>query len=215
MAETPVSLRPDLAALVDRWPVCRLFAVSPGGTIVVVGAYCGIDMELLANLFPSAGRIIGFEPQEWAAQDAIQRLRPYRNTEIHTVGLGATEARDVPMGEWHTDAASFLNTGPAARTWGKGKVTKFDRAMKGVAVERIALLTMNIEGYEFSLLPYMRETGWLQNLDGLAVQWHPGLGGNHTDMDREIEILTGLDGFRLGFDERPTWTYHERIGGEG
>lgn len=200
----------DLKQLVLDWPLCTRFELPLGATIVVVGAYKGRAMDLLGHMFPQYERIIGFEPQLWAAAEAGDRLQNRRAMWIHGVGLGAATRFNVPMGEWHTDAASFVATGEGTREQGEGVIMEADAGLKMAGLDKdkpIDLMVMNIEGGEYDLIPQLQKMGWLRWVHRLAVQWH--LYGDRAvaeqGMDSLIRALHAY--YELEVDERPTWTY--------
>lgn len=208
----------DLQELVENWPLCLDFGLPGGATAVVVGAYQGKVMELLCRLQPAYWEIIGFEPQMFAHRRAQARLLTggFPRCQVYPWGLGLVDGWQA-MGEVNTDAASFVNTGLDSREQGDGLLKDANLELaRLMGVDRIDLMVMNIEGYEFALVPYLRKTGWLARIDRLAVQWHlfPDLeveGRPLTEavMTDEIALLTS-DGFRLVHDRRPAWTHHER-----
>lgn len=205
-------MNPDCEELIERWPLIKKFDLEPGANVLVVGAYRGLAMEALANLYPECSLIVGFEPQGWAAEDASERLKPYPICLVFDEALG-TEAGEFPMGEWHTDACSFVNTGPGSRERGRGWMVDADQFLRGPLYQTIDLMIVNIEGYEYKLLPYMHEHGLLDRVKRLAVQWHWGLGPDPMDshdMDDHIDRLLVEDNYKLVHDDRPAWTYMEK-----
>lgn len=199
-------MQSDLEELLERWPLGGTFNLAPDSTIVVVGAYKGITMDLLDELY-SPKRIYGFEPQPWAAQEAANRLQLKPHCQVYNAALGMTEGM-FEMGEWGTDGCSLVNTGQSAREHGLGRMMPAETYLNNIP--QIDLMVMNIEGYEYSLLPYLRSKEILPRISRLAVQWHNDLapGMDETMMARYIDELHVVDGFLLRFDERPAWTYH-------
>jgi len=199
----------DLKQLVIDWPLVQHFDLPLGATIVVVGAYKGRAMDLLAHMFPQYDKIVGFEPQLWAAQEAGERVQNRRAMWIHGVGLGAETNFNVPMGEWHTDAASFVNTGPGTREAGVGIIMEADAGLRMAELGDgiIDLMVMNIEGGEYDLIPHLQRMGWLHRIDRLAVQWH--LYGDAAVAEQMMDSTIAHLGayYELAVDERPTWTY--------
>lgn len=197
----------DLKQLVIDWPLCTHFDLPLNATIVVVGAYKGRALDLLAHMFPQYEKIVGYEPQLWAAAEAGERIQNRRAITVHAVGLGAETRFNVPMGEWHTDAASFVNIGPGTREQGHGTIMEADAGLQMADLTHIDLMVMNIEGGEYDLIPRLLVTGWLPRIDRLAVQWH--LYGDaafaEKQMDSHIGYLSVF--YELEIDERPTWTY--------
>lgn len=198
----------ECQALLERWPMASLFNLPPESEVIVIGSYCGLGISLIDELWHPK-RITGYDPQIWACDEARIRLAGRDNCEIIEYGLGRYNTT-LPMGEWHTDACSFINTGPGSRLQGMGHVWDANQVLKHRYPEgQIDLVVMNIEGDEFNLLPFLEDKGWLDRLDRLAVQWHLGLGDNpkdKLDMDVAIEHLIYSNGFKLTVDERPSWT---------
>lgn len=204
----------EVAELIERWPLILEFKLPPDSNVIVVGAYRGLAMQALADLYNPA-QIVGYEPQSWAAQEATERLLDYPNCQVIPFGLWPDNYTGLkPMGEWHTDACSFVNTGPGSRDQGTGAVMDANLALAAIEFSNhIDLVVMNIEGGEYELIPYLRKHGWLRRIDRLAVQWHYGLGSDPKDDSDVLEEMEGLkDYFELIKDERPAWTYFVKAG---
>lgn len=199
----------ELIDLVENWPVCRIFDLPEDAVVVVAGAYQGKVMQLLADMYPNYGKIVGFEPQTWAHTQAQARLvlGHYKNTPVALYGIGL-KTGTFPMGEYHTDACSFVNVN--ARERSVGFMVEFSEAMKRAEIEHIDLAVVNIEGYEFLLVPHIINNGWIDKIDRLAIQWHLDIGvGDSKEADRLIKKIEE-NGFKMKQDERWSWTYHVR-----
>jgi len=198
----------EIRELASTWPLCYEFKLPKSSTSIIAGAYQGKVIQLLADLYPDYERIIGFEPQRWAVDRARERLdhTKYPRTPIFPYAIGI-ERGMFPMGEWNTDACSFINTG--VRDTGDGWMVEFNQPMEALEIELIDLAVFNMEGYEFKLMPYLREIGWAEKIDRVAVQWHINLGaGGYEEIDQEIQAWQVL-GHKLIYDHRPQWTYTE------
>lgn len=206
-------MQQELEELLERWPLGKHFDLPPLSTVVVIGAYKGITMELIDELY-HPDHIYGFEPQGWAAQEAANRLRERVNCQVYNCALGINEDK-YTMGEWGTDACSLVNTGPASREHGTIQMMPAELYFKNIP--HSDLVVMNIEGYEYTLLSHLRQHNILPTIDRLAIQWHLGLqpDGQVTEevMNRHIDRLFVEDQFLLKRDERPAWTYHVRAEG--
>lgn len=202
----------DVVELIERWPLIKEFKLPEHSNVIVVGAYKGLAVEAIDQLYHPS-QIVGYEPQMWAANEASARLDSRSNCTIIPFALwaGMAPVGNIPMGEWHTDACSFINTGPDSRQQGSGLAMDADLALSTLGFDQhIDLMVMNIEGFEYLLLPYLRLKGWLQKIDRLAVQWHYGLGSDpkdDNDVVEEMYKLVNYDSFILRHDERPAWTY--------
>ena len=110
-----------------------------------------------------------FEPQPWAADKCRVALDdPLGRTFVHEYGLGVLDGR-FPMGEFETDGASFL---PRPREQGLGEMVRIDTFLDVTGIESIDLMLVNIEGYEYELLPFMIKKGIILRIRNLMVQFH-------------------------------------------
>lgn len=202
-------MREELEALLERWPLGARLDLPANSNVVIVGAYKGITMELIDELYHPE-LIIGYEPQPWAFKVALEVVMAHGNMEVYNLALG-DKAQLVEMGEWETDACSLVNKGPQARKHGQAMMVPADWSLS--LINHIDLMIMNIEGYEYTLLPYMRAHDILRKTERLAVQWHldlaPGL--DEDMMDNHIQQLIVGDDYVLRIDERPSWTYMTKV----
>lgn len=201
----------EVEELIGRWNLIHEFKLPPESNVVVIGAYRGLAMAALDELYHPA-QVIGYEPQMWAAQESITFLRGHFNCAVIPFGLwaGTAPAGNIPMGEYHTDGCSFVNVD--SREQGVGHAMDADIALSTLDfANKIDLVICNTEGYEYQLIPYLREKGWLKKIDRLAVQWHWFLekGLDPQKMDEEIDKLS--EDYKLVIDERPAWSYHVKV----
>lgn len=126
-----------------------------GGVAVIAGAYKGDTMAFLAEHHPDLA-IFAFEPQLWAVDKIRERNIP--NVRTFPYGLGIDNRRDAMLYEHDTDAASFINI-PGARTFGIVELKDARGVFGFLGLTSIDLFLMNIEGYEYQLLPYLIEYG--------------------------------------------------------
>lgn len=163
-----------LADLLKRHRECGPLAaldLNRESLAVVAGAYEGATVQFISELYGC--HVLGFEPQEWAAHRARERLHHearYTRASILNYAVGA-ESGELPMGEVGTDAASFISD-PAARTHGTGRIREWGAVMENLAVRRVALLLLNVEGYEYVLLPHLDKLGWLSKISHIIIQFH-------------------------------------------
>lgn len=203
----------DIRELIERWPLVKEFNLPEHSNVIVVGAYKGLAMAAIDELY-QPDQVIGYDPQIWAANESLETLDHRGNCVVIPFALWAGPAPTgrIPMGEWHTDACSFVNVGPGSREQGFGSAMDANLALDILDFKnKIDLMVMNIESYEYHLIPYLREKGWLKKIDRLAVQWHLNFGGFTEDnMNSEIDKLVSEDLYNLEIDERPAWAYFRR-----
>lgn len=152
--------------------------LPPDAVIVEVGGFAGRWIGAMYDRYP--GDYYVYEPQMWAIERIRQRIEPRegRTMEFLPYGLGL-KTEVVELGGFHTDAASVLKTDAwYDRNPGEGRRDRGRIVLQPVAAEltmpRIDVLCMNIEGYEFVLLPEMRRRGIIDRIRNLVVQFHEG-----------------------------------------
>lgn len=199
-------MKQDLEVLAEVWPMCRQFDLQPGNVVIVAGCFTGKVMDLLLNLYPGI-RIYGFDPQIWAIDKAAERLQEFSGQwSLFSHGLG-TEDATIKMYDYETDACStdeFDTHKPSFI----GVFRDFNEVMRNLNIGYINLFVMNMEGYEFTLLPYLFEKDWLVYIEKLAIQWHL-----HNRPSSEMDVLINTiqaSWHNLVIDNRPQWTYSVR-----
>jgi len=221
----------DLIELDEVWGLLPHLPLDADSTdlIFVAGAYKGRVMDLLLTKYPKV-RVWGFDPQPWAVAEARRRLIDREHDsgqwQIFEVALGREDGI-FPMGEFHTDACSFVNTGPGARERGNGLMYEWWAFLDKSEVWRPDWLIANMEGYEFVLYPHLLDTlptataaaAHLHGIDkanaayrlpvNLVTQWHQGFG-----VDRVIpELLPRMaEHYDLLLNRWPQWTWHRLKG---
>lgn len=160
--------------------------------VVEVGGYKGRwALQIQERYFP---KLYVFEPQPWAYAVCKEVLS--KRATVLNYGLGVEDAW-LPMGEWESDGCSFVKEDErgacATMRW---IVTAFTE----LGLDHIDLMLINIEGYEYTLIPHMLDRGILPQR--LMVQFHTFADPTG---ERGAAIQGQLD--RLGY--RVVWTYGE------
>jgi FkbM family methyltransferase len=140
------------------WPLTK------ESVVVDVGGYIGRWALQIAERY--GPRLYVFEPQPWAARVCEAVLGTAAT--VFYYGLG-TEYASLSMGAWETDGCSFVKTGLGIPgTFGVLREIAAD--FRDLGITRIDLMMMNIEGYEYTLIPHMLDQSILP--DRLMVQFH-------------------------------------------
>lgn len=138
------------------WPL------NSDSTVVEVGGYKGRWALQIAERYHP--RLFVFEPQLWAY--AVCKAALGDSATVLPYGLGDSTGR-LQMGEWETDGCSFVKTPQGD---GSGDMREISDAFDALEIDHIDLMLMNIEGYEYTLLPHMlRYDVWPKRL---MVQFH-------------------------------------------
>jgi len=192
----------DIKELLDVWPMGWTFDLPPESTVVVAGSYKGRVLDLIDQVYSPSG-IYGFEPQKWAFDIANERTKDLSNIYNHNYAIGA-KSGVFPMGEWETDACSFVNH---VREQGSGVMREIDTFFPSTF--QVDLAIFNMEGYEFDLLPYMIEKGMMNHWKRFAVQFHHGF-GNDSKWTDLFEKMT--ETHEIVIDNYPQWVYWRHYG---
>lgn len=140
------------------WPL------SSESTVIEVGGYTGRWALQMAERYHP--HLYVFEPQPWAWATACAVLGD--RADVRCYGLG-TEDSNLPMGGWETDGCSFVKPGlniPGMT----GEIREIGRAFQELGIVHIDLVLINVEGYEYTLIPHMLDRGILPLR--LMVQFH-------------------------------------------
>jgi FkbM family methyltransferase len=161
-------------------------------TVVEVGGYCGRWALQIAERYHP--RLFVFEPQPWAYEVCRRALGDAAT--VLNFGLGVEDA-EHGMGEWETDGCSFVKPLKLGQVH-FGVLNEIGSAFEAWGIEDIDLMLMNIEGYEYTLLPHILEKNILPKR--LMVQFHTfvdeyGMALAH------IHAALELRGYRIA------WTY--------
>lgn len=121
------------------WPL------TSESVVVEVGGYKGRWALQIAERY--GPRLWVFEPQGWA-YNVCRDVLSERAT-VLGYGLGATDGF-AHMSAYETDGCTFVNgDGPMA------EMREIKSVFKRLGLSRIDLMLMNIEGYEYTLIPHM------------------------------------------------------------
>lgn len=140
------------------WP-----ALTPDSIVLEIGAYKGRWALQIAERYNP--RLYCFEPQAWACATTKQVLEDY-NAQVFNYALGDRD--DVlTMGKYGTDGCSFVDVDGQQ---GNGVMRDIAAVLPELGITAVDLCLINIEGYEFTLLPYMFRMGIYPNI--FMVQMH-------------------------------------------
>jgi FkbM family methyltransferase len=177
-----------------EWPLTKK------SVVVEVGGYKGRWALQIAERY--GPRLYVFEPQPWGYEVCREVLGD--RAEVYGVALGVADGYSS-MERRETDGCSLVGPDgapmPLSVRPGDGRVLVSEIAWvlrNELGLTHIDLMLMNIEGYEYTLLPHMLDQGVLP--DRLMVQFH-----TFADPDgmKTAQIYGRLE--ELGY--RIAWTY--------
>ncbi len=138
------------------------YKLSKDSVVFDIGGYTGEWAERIANQYDCV--IYSFEPVKKYYDEIKARLRTNKKAKIFHFGLAGNDRTD------HIDidglASSTFKAGNAAEQIEIKDITNHVQDLQ------IDLMKMNIEGGEYEILERLIETGKINNIKNLAIQFH-------------------------------------------
>lgn len=146
------------------------FPLNENSIVFDIGAYKGRwSIEIIKRY---NCRLYAFEPQAWAHEVCRQALELYPRAHVFRHGLGV-ESGVFPMEEYETDGATFMVGRSERDQSGVGELVEIGSFLAKKRIRRIDLCMMNIEGYEYALIPHMLDLGIFDHMTYFMCQFHP------------------------------------------
>jgi len=193
----------------------RDYLHEPGAVIFVIGAYNGTIAQLLIEQEADA-RFYLFEPQDWAAAQLREKFGHLPNVKVCEFGLGDCSGT-FRMGLYQTYFCSFMRGSQelkGADTWFDGRLVEIGDFLESEGIAEVYYASINIEGYEFVLLPHMAGKGLLERVRTIGISWHgpdcTWLGQPVHGQEAEEETLAKTHDLVLSIDNWQSWARREK-----
>jgi FkbM family methyltransferase len=135
--------------------------------VVDVGGYRGDFADAIHKRFGC--RVVIFEPVPAFFSHCEKRFSGIKNIQVVDCGLGGEDGV-LPI-DVADDGSSFFGSG-AATSGAFAKVRKADTVLSELGIDYIDLIKINIEGGEYDLLRVLIESGWIDRIRYVQVQFH-------------------------------------------
>ncbi|MBI4818413.1 MAG: FkbM family methyltransferase [Deltaproteobacteria bacterium] len=142
--------------------------IRSGDVVLDIGANIGAHTLHLAQAAGASGRVIAFEPTDWAFAKLLRNcaLNPEleRRIECNQVMLVADEAKDVPppqiYSSWPLSEGDNLHQlhGGQLKTTHGARARTLDGFLRERKVDRVDFVKLDIDGFECSMLRGAKET---------------------------------------------------------
>lgn len=152
----------------NEWDIASIdwTEINQESVVVEIGGYKGRWAKLMADLYHP--KLYVFEPQPWAFAICNEVLAG-TGARVYDVALG-TRSEFVTLGDYGRDGASLLKTDHNDKI--NVGIIDTKKAFDELGLDAIDLCLINIEGYEYTLIPYMAECGLLRRIKIIMVQFH-------------------------------------------
>jgi FkbM family methyltransferase len=149
--------------------------IGPKSVVLDVGAYIGEWAQEITNLYDPA--ILAFEPDPRNFKQLEQRAQDNAHLTPYRYGLGEKNEKVLMKLEYMGSSVISHDTENNEAPSASAEIRDIFDTWNTLALERVDLMKINIEGGEFSLLERMIETGLIKKVDCYLIQfheWHPG-----------------------------------------
>jgi FkbM family methyltransferase len=174
----------------------RDFNLNENSIVVDVGCFTGVwlkDMFCKYNC-----NCIGFEPLTKYFLKA-QRILQNPKVKLDNFGLTVDQTNYESMSDSGDASSLFHQTGNNTQV-----LLKNIMQVSSVFDQFIDVLQVNIEGYEYKLLPFMIQNNLLSKVKNIQIQFHNNIDGAETQM---LDIINNLEqiGFKTKFNYKFVW----------
>ena len=118
----------------------------------------------------SNSKVYAFEPIQKEYLNLEKQFKEYKN-DIRIYNFGLLDS-DEEVYFSNIDGASSIFSRPEGELSIKVKLKSFNNFINENSIEKIDLLYMNIEGSEYRLLREIIDSGYINNIEFLQVQFH-------------------------------------------
>jgi FkbM family methyltransferase len=130
-----------------------------------------------------------------------------KNSKVHLLNVG--------IGTKNEDGLIYLSKDGTSSNISDGKSTKvkfttFETILESWNLHEVDLLQMNIEGDEYPVLEHMIETGYINRIKNIQIQFHLGIDNAVEKRDQIHEKLT-LNGFKIKYNYPFVWEAWTKI----
>lgn len=170
------------------------YPLSPDSVVLDLGGYQGDFADEIYKKYKC--KIYLFEPVPSFYESCVERFKNNSDVVCLNYGLAAESAHwEIAL----SDNASSFSSHIARAEVSLVEVRETITAIKGLGVERIDLLKINIEGGEFDILPMIIDSGLIENIDNLQIQFHNFI----KDADKKRDAIRTA----LGRTHEEVWSY--------
>jgi len=144
------------------------YPLNSDSIVFDIGAYQGNFTKKIYDEFRC--KVYAFEPIQKEYLNLEKQFKEYKN-DIRIYNFGLLDS-DEEVYFSNIDGASSIFSRPEGELSIKVKLKSFNNFINENSIEKIDLLYMNIEGSEYRLLREIIDSGYINNIEFLQVQFH-------------------------------------------
>lgn len=169
------------------------YDLNSDSVVVDIGGYIGDFAQQIHDRYGAS--VYLFEPVPAFHARCVQRFGSTPKVHSFCYGLGSTAG--VFQISDDADASSFFAKGKGGQI--DAEVRSIAEVLEKLAISRIDLLKINIEGGEYDVLPALIRSGWIPRIRNIQVQFHT-VGDDYEGARNSIRD-------ELAKTHRETWCY--------
>ena len=177
-------------------------ASRPDPLIVDGGSNIGVSVAFFKTLYPGA-RVLAFEPAERAYGLLERNVGAVPGVELHRVALGR-ENGIVSFYEREDEPASLMQSTRPERLRTDRTASVEQRQLSGFIAGDVDLVKLDVEGAEDGILEDLAESGAIERVQQLIVEYHHQLDPDRDSVGAFLERLRGLGfSYQLSAEDPP------------
>lgn len=185
-------------------------SLDENSIVIDLGAYTGVWANLLNRRVKC--KIYLLEPIKKFTNILERKYKNNPNIKILNFGI-STENKElyVPGEKINNDATDLLNVDNENKTGEKIELVTLEKIMEDNKLTKIDLIQINIEGFEYDILENWIDSGLINKIRTLQIQFHPFEGINDP-IGRRKKIQDNLEnlGYKLKYKYDWVWECWEK-----
>lgn len=179
------------------------YELNENSKIMDLGGYNGVWAQQMIEKYNPYVYIV--EPVNSFYENMSNKFLNNKKVKLLNVGVGV-EDKDGIIYMNGDSTSSNLSDGKSVNV----KFNTIESILKHFNIDNVDLLQINIEGDEYSILEKMLETGTINKIKSIQIQFHLGVGD---EIQRRGKIRDGLvkNNFKINFDYPFVWESWSKI----
>ena len=179
------------------------YDLNENSNVIDLGGYTGVWGQLIIDKFNPNLYIL--EPVFNFYSGMVSKFSGNNKVHLMNVGIG-TKNEDGVIYLSNDGTSSNLSDGETINV----KFKTFETILESWNVSEVDLLQMNIEGDEYTVLEHMIETGYINKIKNIQIQFHLGIDSALEKRDKIRENLT-YNGFKIKYEYPFVWESWTKI----
>lgn len=179
------------------------YDLNKNSVVIDLGGYTGVWGQLMIEKYNPNLYIL--EPVFSFYSGMVSKFSKNSKVRLMNVGIG-TKNKDGLIYLSNDSTSSNIGAGESIKV----KFNTFETILESWNLHEVDLLQMNIEGDEYPILEHMIETGYINRIKNIQIQFHLGIDNAVERRDKIREKLT-LNGFKIKYDYPFVWEAWTKI----